>query len=494
MPEEVKTVIKKIRTSDLRIGMYVHKVDSSWLSTPFMLGSFAVASQKDIQKLLDYEIGNVFIDTSKGLDVGEAAASVAEKEKQLSEADFFRVSLNELVIDRAVPADMYKKGASGGFDLIMKHGLAYGEEVNELFRDAGLTEALIPLDQKKLFESYRHAIEVESENRKSQGFGDDFLDPRKVEAHFDFMLNFQAISPLALVDNTKPPFSIYIREGEEVKETHPAKAPLNHEQIERWAEEETNILVRREDQEAYKAYMFEYTKNSKDMRARATFVKENSRIIIEGLAQNPRSEQLMKETKESVADLAGTVIQNPTTFYGLMKINNYDYYTFTHSVNVATLSLALAMAAGVNGKEELADLGLGAILHDIGKSRVDQKIINKPGKLTDEEYKTVTNHVMLGYEMLRVNKSISERAFLPLLQHHEKLSGKGYPNKLPAEKIHMFGRISAIIDIYDALTTERAYKKAFKPFDALVLISKSEEDFDKKLFGLFVKIIHKQQA
>ena len=121
-------------------------------------------------------------------------------------------------------------------------------------------------------------------------------------------------------------------------------------------------------------------------------------------------------------------------------------------------------------------------------------LINKPGKLTDIEYVKVKNHVMLGYEMLQGNKAMPERALLPLLQHHEKLTGNGYPNKLPADKIHLFGRISGIIDIYDALTTERAYKKAFRPFDALTLITKTEGEFDKELIAVFIKLIHKQET
>ena len=495
MPEEVKPGIKKIRTADLKIGMYVHKVASSWLSTPFMLGSFEVSSQKDIQKLVDYEIENVYIDTTKGLDIGESKepAPEPEEEDKLTFADTFDISLGEVQIGREIPVDLFRKGKDGELELILKRGLSYGEEVNELFRDAGITSVLVPLEQRKIYDIYKRTIEIEKENRKSQGFDENFMDPRKVEEHYNFMDHYQAISPYALIKGTELDFPVFERVGGAISELHKPGRVLSEDHIEEWVASKKNILIRRDDKDAYQAYMMKHTKNSKDVRARATFIRENSKIIIEGLAANPRSEQLMKQTKESVADLATTVIENPTTFYGLMKINNYDYYTFTHSVNVSTLSLALAMAAGITDKKDLADLGLGSILHDLGKSKVDNRLINKPGTLTDDEYKAVTNHVLLGYEMLRGNKSIPERALLPLLQHHEKLSGKGYPNKLPAEKIHTFGRISLIIDIYDALTTERAYKKAFRPFDALALIFKSEGDFDKQLLSLFIKLIHTQE-
>jgi HD-GYP domain-containing protein (c-di-GMP phosphodiesterase class II) len=139
-------------------------------------------------------------------------------------------------------------------------------------------------------------------------------------------------------------------------------------------------------------------------------------------------------------------------------------------------------------------LALGAILHDIGKSQIDHALINKPGTLTEDEYLTVTSHVIKGHEMLRGNSLISELALIPLLQHHEKLGGGGYPKGLSGDQIHLLGRIVAVIDVYDALTTERAYRKALKPFDALAILSKALNDYDKRLFATLVSMIHSQKV
>lgn len=486
--------IKKIKVSDLKIGMFLHKLDSTWLSTPFMFAGFKITSQKEIKKIIDYDIKNVFIDTSKGLDVGESSQLPSEDLSRTA-MQTFEISVKSFQVGQSVPVDFFRKDANGGLRQVFKQGLTFTEEAHELLTSGGVYTVLVPLSQKRLYDKYIAEVEVAREKQKNLGFSDPFLDPKKVEAEYFFMNNYHAINLGVLVAGTKPEFDLFFRE-ERKSPVHMLEkgAIIDGDKLDLWRHEDRNTLILKTDREAYRAYMMAHAQNAKDPRTRANFVRENSRIIIENLAENPRSETLMRETKESVTSLTDTVINNPTTFYGLMKINNYDYYTFTHSVNVATLSLALAISAGIDKKGDLADLGLGSILHDLGKSKVESGLINKPGKLTDEEFKKVSNHVMLGYEMLRYNKTIPDRAFYPLLQHHEKLSGNGYPNKLQANQIHQFGRISAIIDIYDALTTERSYKKAWKPFDALALISKNEGDFDKALFAVFVRLIHKQEA
>lgn len=476
--------------------MFVHKAESPWLSTPFMFDGYEVSSQAEIQTLIDYDIQTVYIDIARGIDVGSAPRPIPQEATEaLQEKDTFAAAFSDFHMAHEAPVDMYWKGPPGEFKMTLKKGLAINEEVVELFKTRGIENVNIPNVQKPLYDAYIRRIENLREKQKSAGFADAFVDPRKVEAHYNFMNEYHAISPYALMPGTKPGFDIFAREAPTISIAHKADDKLEGDKLDSWKADDTNLLIRihKEAMAAYQAYLMEHTKKSNDTKARASFVRENSKLIVESLAQNPRSEVLMKETKQSVTDLTDVIMKNPTTFYGLMKINNYDYYTFTHSVNVATLSLALAMAAGIDDAKDLADLGLGSILHDLGKSKVENNLINKPGKLTDTEYVKVKNHVILGYEMLKGNKSIPERSMYPLLQHHEKLTGNGYPNKLKASQIHIFGRISAIIDIYDALTTERAYKKAFRPFDALTLITKTEGEFDKELIAVFIKLVHKQE-
>ena len=483
--------IKKIKTADLQAGMFVCKVEANSPGDGSNFSNFRVNSGAEVASLLESNITAVYVDTSRGMDVPLNVMPLSEA-PMIMWKETFEVDLKDLRVGRETPVDLYWEGEKGELSLLCRSGLTYTEEVYELFKGGGVTSVRAPLNQKRRLELFKQTLEEERE--KGEGVAGEYVDPRKIAEHVSFIASYHPISAIALIPGTKVIFDIFIKHGEgEVKLLSERGAVVDEDRRGRWIEDDLNILIRRSDMAAYQAYMMEHTKNSRDRQAKASFVRENSRIIIEGLAENPRSEKLMGETKESVKDLTRMVIDNPTSFYGLMKINNYDYYTFTHSVNVATLSLALAIAAGIRDKEDISELGLGCLLHDLGKAKVNSALINKPGKLSDSELKTVKNHVILGYDMLKSNKSVSERAFIPLLQHHEKLSGSGYPHGISGKDIHTFGRISAIIDIYDALTTERSYKKAFTPFDALSLISKNKNDYDTEIFSLFVRLVHDQE-
>lgn len=484
-------MIKKISTSDLRVGMFVTQVHSSWLRAPIVMSDFKVASQRDIDRLVEYDIHNVSIDTGKGLDVGMAGAMI-EEEPELTLEETFEAPLAEFWVNRPVPVDFFCL-YENNLEHVLKKGLALGPEVVELFKGRGITKVRVPRRQKPIYDAYHRNIEQEIEERKKEGYDGVYTDPEMARRHLDYMRNFQAINPATLIPGAPAGFDIYLKSGGAMSVAVEKSARMDVDLHDRWIDEDANVLIRVEDKNAYREYLMERTRKSKDTKARVSFVLENSKFIVEGLAENPRSVMLMKETEESVKDITTMIIENPSTFYNLTKLNNYDYYTYTHCVDVATLSLALALKMGITGRADLANLGMGALLHDLGKAQVSQDLINKPGKLTSMEYRKVKHHVILGYEMLKDNPKMNDEAMAPLLQHHEKLTGTGYPNGLLSDQIHIFGRISAIIDFYDAITTERPYKKAYRPFDALALIFKGEEDYDKELIKIFVKLLHEQE-
>ena len=143
---------------------------------------------------------------------------------------------------------------------------------------------------------------------------------------------------------------------------------------------------------------------------------------------------------------------------------------------------------------DLLELGLGALLHDFGKTSIELRILNKPGKLTKEEFFQVQKHVVTAKALLKSsNREVPESSLFTILQHHEKLSGRGYPYKLKGDQIHLYGRIGAIVDFYDALTTERPYKKALSPFEAFKLLSEVKEDYDQELIKKFIVMLGKQE-
>lgn len=179
--------------------------------------------------------------------------------------------------------------------------------------------------------------------------------------------------------------------------------------------------------------------------------------------------------------------ENGDAVYDLLSLRTHDYYTYTHSVNVAALSVGLAIASGLDrGRTE--KLGIGAMLHDIGKSAIPHEILNKPGKLTDEEFAIMKTHVIESERLLRPQKEIPEESFVALLQHHERLTGRGYPFGVSGRQVQLFGRITPIADCYDAMTTQRVYKPAFTPFHALSIMVNERESYDQELLAAFIKM------
>ncbi len=160
----------------------------------------------------------------------------------------------------------------------------------------------------------------------------------------------------------------------------------------------------------------------------------------------------------------------------LQMVARDDEYQFHHSVNVAVMCGVIGKWLGIKG-DELQELIMAGLLHDIGNAQIDAKIINKPGALTPEEMKIVRTHTVLGYQMVKERKSISSDVAQGILQHHERIDGSGYPLRLTAERIHRFAKIIAIADTYDAMTSERVYKAKVSPFK--VVETMLEEMYNK---------------
>lgn len=170
----------------------------------------------------------------------------------------------------------------------------------------------------------------------------------------------------------------------------------------------------------------------------------------------------------------------------ITDIRLHDDYTFSHSVNVAILAAMLGSLCGLE-RRDLMKLTLGGLLHDIGKLIVPKSILNKPGSLSDKEFEIIRMHPEAGREkLLEINKVVDPSIIDITVQHHEHLDGKGYPKRLVGGQIHYFSRIIAIADVYDALTSERAYKRAYKAYTASKIMMKcSTGQFDEALLKLF---------
>jgi HD-GYP domain-containing protein (c-di-GMP phosphodiesterase class II) len=171
--------------------------------------------------------------------------------------------------------------------------------------------------------------------------------------------------------------------------------------------------------------------------------------------------------------LAKEVVQAPQVMFCLGKVRHWDEYTFTHSLNVALLGGYLANRL-FPGKAELVEcLSVGGILHDLGKARIPQNVLNKPGKLTDEEFSVMKKHPLLG-EQLAIENGVGDKRILSVIRgHHERFKGNGYPDNLSEEQIPIEAKIAAVADVFDALTAKRVYKEPMQSRTAVSIMIES---------------------
>lgn len=190
-----------------------------------------------------------------------------------------------------------------------------------------------------------------------------------------------------------------------------------------------------------------------------------------------------------VEDIIDSIMSNDDIMVNIIDLKGYDDYTYAHSVNVAVLSIALGIKLN-NNRNVLNKLGMAALLHDIGKMFIPKKIINKNSSLTKDEFTQVKRHPVRGYELLKDNGNFSHCSCIGILHHHERFNGEGYPSGISGEEISLLARIIMICDVYDALTSDRPYRKALFPSEAVEYIMGSSGSlFDPGIVRSFLKII-----
>lgn len=226
--------------------------------------------------------------------------------------------------------------------------------------------------------------------------------------------------------------------------------------------------------------------NTINDRVRAQTVNGLKDIFICNEKNLPVSQEKFNNMENQIETIVDEILNNKNMMVNMVDLKVFDDYTYYHSVNVAVLSIVLGTALGLD-KKELCDLGFGALLHDIGKVFVDKDILNKNGPLTRDEFDQMKKHPSLGYEYLRKEFGGSMASQLGILDHHEKFRGDGYPNNLKGEDISLFGRIISIADVYDALASDRPYRKALIPSEATeYIMGATYTFFDPDLVKVFI--------
>jgi len=367
-------VEKYIEVGQIKVGMYVVRLDRPWLETPFMTQGFPVLSKKLAADIANY-CDHVYIDTDEGIDL----------------------------------------------DLAQRSGL--GESTPRARSTSGaLNTAHLLTDQ-------------------FAGAGSTLEAPSTAPSHSE-----TAQEVLSVIETGQLP-----------------KVPVQYVHQSTFVEESDT----------------------------ATEVYKETRKIVDHVYECARNDEPIdaEQPKALVQQLAASVIRNPDALSLLTNLKNQDSYTADHSMNVCMIALVFGRHLGLS-KEPLNELGLGALLHDIGKMKTPSEILNKPGKLTDKEMDVMRYHPIMGRDLLMKSPGISSIVIDVAYSHHERQNGGGYPRGVMGDKISLFGKMVAIVDVYDAITSDRCYHKGMIPMDALQNIYKWRgEHFDPYLAEQFIQCI-----
>jgi len=220
-------------------------------------------------------------------------------------------------------------------------------------------------------------------------------------------------------------------------------------------------------------------------------VQKEAQTVIRNIMQDIRLGKNIQSdrVKRVVNSMIDSILNNPDALASLTRMKGYDEHTFVHSINVCILSLTLARHMNFD-RDEMLEIGIGALLHDVGKMRIHPQILKKPESLTAEEWVEVKKHPLYSYEILESSKEIPDESKPVALQHHERQDGSGYPYGLKGNEISRFGQVVGIIDFYDAITTDQWYKKGLQPHEGIQQIyEKAHTEFNLVLVERFIQCI-----
>jgi len=296
-------------------------------------------------------------------------------------------------------------------------------------------------------------------------------------SHIDF--------DLFLTNETKTAMSLFLQSDSAVDGN--AKVKLREVEM---------LYVSEEDIPRYKEYVGHHLQSiaqNSDMptEQKGRIVYEKAAEVLDSMFKNPESLENIKNVQPVVDNFISIILHDDCAIKSLMKITAHDYYTHTHSINVSVYTLSFGSFLGIEGKD-LEALGMAAILHDLGKSKVDYEIINKNGKLSDDEFTQMKKHPALGHEIALKLGITDVRILSGIRHHHEKIEGGGYPDNLKGDQISQFARIIGICDVFDALSTKRSYKDPMSSFESLSLMKQQMVGhLDMDMVRKFIKMLRK---
>jgi HD-GYP domain-containing protein (c-di-GMP phosphodiesterase class II) len=303
---------------------------------------------------------------------------------------------------------------------------------------------------------------------------------------------YRSIDKRVITEGEKLNFQIYLPNDEKTAMTlylqNDAVIDGNDKVRIRGAEK---LYIDEEDALAYEAYVQKHIQTiarAEDISLddKAIIVYEKASTVIDEMFRNPESLEVAKNVKPVVDSIVDIILHDTKAVASLLKITAH-----THSINVSIYTLSLGAFLGMD-EEELKTLGMAAVLHDIGKSKVNFDIINKNGSLTEIEFEEMKTHPAQGHKIALKLGITDERVLTGIRHHHEKLVGGGYPDNLSGDKISRFARIIGVCDVFDALTTKRSYKDPMTTFDSIKLMKEAMQGhLDFEMVNALIRMLHK---
>ncbi|GGM20889.1 HD-GYP domain-containing protein [Pseudomonas asuensis] len=222
---------------------------------------------------------------------------------------------------------------------------------------------------------------------------------------------------------------------------------------------------------------------------RAKVLCDSAKAAVKGMLEDARMGQVVEMGNAAglVEEISDSVLRHPNALISLARLKTSDEYTYLHSVAVSALMIAVARTLGLD-EATARQAGLAGLLHDVGKMSMPLDVLNKPGKLTDEEFEIMRGHPRAGEQILRAWQA-DEIAIDVCLHHHEKYDGNGYPDRLLGEQISLMSRIATVCDVYDAVTSDRPYKMGWDPAESVKRMAEWKGHFDPHIFQAFVKAV-----
>jgi HD-GYP domain-containing protein (c-di-GMP phosphodiesterase class II) len=278
-------------------------------------------------------------------------------------------------------------------------------------------------------------------------------------------LGYLPVSTVTLCEAKDLDFDLYIQYGgRSFAELYRGRSyPLTGADLEKLrADGVDHLYIRWDDKDSYRTFLKKHVLSDKCMpvAARTRALREVTRVAFEDALRRNNCEKMVHVAGDFGRDLAGMLADETPAFQELFKALDHDYYTFTHACNVSTYCALIAVRSGKCDVVELAEIAAGGILHDIGKRHIPVHILNKSRGLTDQEWELMRQHPITGYKELASRGDLSEGQLMMVRQHHERLDGSGYPDGVKGDKIHPWGKICAVADVFDALSSRRPYRGA----------------------------------